>query len=101
MAFKTDAGGGTNQQLSSTALFFMPWDQSDDRANGTWEQFTSFNSMNGSLGLPVVKGVVTRKGCDGRPGSRGQVDRCGKCGGDGKSCLGCDNVVNSGARLSK
>jgi hypothetical protein len=48
-----------------------------------------------------VTAIVQRFGCDGRPGSKGKNDRCGVCGGDGQSCLGCDQVLNSGAVFGK
>ena len=40
-----------------------------------------------------------RKGCDGRPGTVGQLDACGKCQGDNSTCTDCDGVVNGDAIL--
>jgi len=38
----------------------------------------------------------TCKGCDGQPFSGRVKDLCGTCDGDGSSCVGCDGIVNSG-----
>jgi len=35
-------------------------------------------------------------GCDGVPFSGTVKDQCGLCDGDGTSCRGCDGIVNSG-----
>ena len=40
-----------------------------------------------------------RKGCDGQPGTVGQLDACGKCQGDNSTCTDCDGVVNGDAIL--
>ena len=41
-------------------------------------------------------GVQLRMGCDQIAGSLARLDVCDVCGGDGKSCVGCDGVMNSG-----
>eukprot|EP00961_Rhodomonas_salina_P185262 2501576-Rhodomonas_salina.1 len=41
----------------------------------------------------------TCAGCDGEPKSGKTVDTCGVCGGDGSSCTGCDGIANSGLRV--
>ena len=40
-----------------------------------------------------------RKGCDGQPGTVGQLDACGKCQGDNSTCTDCHGVVNGDAIL--
>ena len=36
--------------------------------------------------------VITTLDCKGVRGGSAVIDRCGVCGGDGKSCLGCSDV---------
>ena len=51
------------------------------------------------------KGAATlkqlRKGCDGRPGTVGQLDACGKCQGDNSTCTDCAGVVNGDAIIGR
>ena len=49
----------------------------------------------------VVLGYQTRRGCDHKPGSLGRIDVCGRCGGNGKRCIGCDGQLNSGAKMDQ
>ena len=85
--------------LQEANLLFVAWDGSDGNDLGI--HCYSFPNNTNSLSKKIVKGFMTRLGCDGRPGSKGVVDACGRCGGDGKSCRGCDGVLSSGARLGK
>ena len=41
-----------------------------------------------------------RMGCDQIEGSLARLDACDVCGGDGKTCIGCDGVKNSGKMIN-
>ena len=41
-------------------------------------------------------GFMLKRGCNGIPGSLAKVDKCNVCGGDGRSCVGCDGRPYSG-----
>ena len=41
-------------------------------------------------------GIILRRGCNNKPGSKTVYDTCGVCGGDGTNCIGCDGIKNSG-----
>ncbi|KAK3742747.1 hypothetical protein QZH41_018953, partial [Actinostola sp. cb2023] len=87
----------SNIEASAKArILFAAWDQSDNKTSGVHE-FQFPVSRNASISERLVSAFVSRKGCDGKPGSRGRVDSCGRCGGDGTWCRGCDGVVDSGA----
>lgn len=81
-------------------LLLVAWDQSDQLSNGI-HRFHFPVSKNSSISSKFASAFTARKGCDGKPGSRGKIDACGKCGGDGVWCRGCDNVPHSGAVIGK
>lgn len=43
-----------------------------------------------------ILGIILRRGCNNKPGSKAVYDTCGVCGGDGTDCIGCDGIKNSG-----
>ena len=81
------------------SIFFTVWDGTDGKALGMHHY--DFPNNTNSLSKKIVKGFMTRLGCDGRPGSRGVVDACGRCGGNGRWCRGCDGVTFSGAKMGE
>jgi len=81
-------------------ILFLAWDQSDKLKTGI-HKFTFPVSLNSSLSQKFAAASTQRFGCDGKTGSRGQIDACGKCGGDGIWCRGCDGVAHSGAVIGK
>ena len=83
-----------------TTIYVVAWDQSDNKTTGI-HQFSFPVSQNASISSRIASTYTGRLGCDGKQGSRGRVDVCGKCGGDGKSCRGCDGGLNSGAVLGR
>ena len=90
----------TNQEAALKAkISFLIWDGSDGKSLG--ENYFDFPNNTVSLSRRIVTGFVARLGCDNRPGSKGIYDECGRCGGDGTSCRGCDNVTFSGAVIGK
>ncbi|KAJ8303375.1 LOW QUALITY PROTEIN: hypothetical protein KUTeg_019771 [Tegillarca granosa] len=46
-----------------------------------------------SFSKEVVKLYMSRSGCDGKPGSKLENDRCGECGGS-DTCVDCSGIVN-------
>ena len=91
-----------NVEASQQAkIVFLPWDGSDNATIGLRSVVPRPSKDTAAYGRTSVTAIVQRFGCDGRPGSKGKNDRCGVCGGDGQSCLGCDQVLNSGAVLGK
>ena len=88
------------EALDSAKIVFLAWDLSDRYAPGL-HNITRPSNRTSAYSERAVAAVERRIGCDGRTGSEGKTDRCGVCGGDGKSCLGCDGVLNSGAVFGK
>ena len=43
-----------------------------------------------SISFGYVPLVTEKEGCDGRPGSGKEVDKCGECGGDDSTCKDCN-----------
>ncbi|XP_032231194.2 uncharacterized protein LOC5506859 isoform X1 [Nematostella vectensis] len=87
----------SNVEASEKAqVLFVAWDQTDNKTSGV-HNFTFPPSESSSISKKFVMAFATRNGCDGKPGSRGRVDACGRCGGDGVWCRGCDNIPFSGA----
>lgn len=80
-------------------LQVLAWDQTDKQTCGTY-QHTGANWPD-SMSLRFASGSQLRKSCDGRPGFVLVVDACGDCGGSGRRCRGCDNVINSGAKIGE
>ncbi len=77
-------------------LVFLPWDGSDSATIGR-RNISRPSEDTSAYGKKSVTVIARRLGCDGRAGSKGKKDRCGVCGGNGESCKGCDDVLNSGA----
>jgi hypothetical protein len=90
-----------NLEASQNAkIVFLPWDGSDGATIG-WRNVSRPSEDTSAYGKKSVTVIAQRRGCDGRAGSKGRVDLCGVCGGNGKSCEGCDKVLNSGAIYGK
>lgn len=45
---------------------------------------------------PISVPACDQGSCRDGSGARGELDQCGVCNGDGKSCLGCDRIPDSG-----
>ena len=91
----------SNVEASAKAkIVCLSWDGSDDRTIG-WRNIKRPSEAISAYSKRSVTAIVQRKGCDGRAGSKGRIDRCGICGGDDTSCMGCDGVLNSGAVIGK
>lgn len=88
------------EALGLAKIVFLVWDGSDRRAVGRYN-ITRPSYASSAYSKRSAMAIVQRIGCDGRTGSEGKRDRCGICGGDGMSCLGCDGVLNSGATIGK
>ena len=41
--------------------------------------------------------IQINPGCDGKPGTVGELDACGVCQGDNSTCTDCAGVVNGEA----
>lgn len=81
-------------------IVFLSWDGSDDRTID-WRAVTRPSDAISAYSKRSVTAIVRRRGCDDREGSKGIIDRCGICGGDDRSCVGCDGFMNSGAVIGK
>lgn len=77
-------------------IIFLPFDGTDNAPIGQ-HRISRPSEATSAYGKKSVMAIARRLGCDGRAGSKGKYDRCGDCGGDGLRCVGCDNVVFSGA----
>ena len=69
------------------------------------EQFVNVSHVKEYEFLSKFKDVALlkqlRRGCDGTPGTVGQLDACGVCQGDNRTCTDCAGVVNGHAVLGK
>ena len=89
-----------SEAIQFTTCTFGMWDGSDNKTSGL-HNFKFPTSQNSSLSARTGFFFASREGCDGKPGSGRKYDACGKCGGDGQSCRGCDGVLHSGAKFGK
>ena len=91
----------SNLEASQKArIVFLPSDGSDGTTFGR-RNISRPSEATSAYGKKSVTVIAQRLGCDGRAGSKGRIDLCGVCGGNGKSCEGCDGVLNSGAIYGK
>ena len=58
--------------------------------------FTLSHLITSTAYTQPILGIILRRGCNNKPGSKTVYDTCGVCGGDGTNCIGCDRIKNSG-----
>ena len=89
-------------RLESTkvaSLKFLAWDMTDKKSCGAYN--ISISAVHQDEFLSQFAGaarlIQLRKGCDGKAGTVGQLDACGVCQGDNRTCTDCAGVVNGKA----
>lgn len=70
----------------------------DGREPGVYDK--SIEDSGTSISVKFANLLLLRRGCDNKTDFPAKKDQCGVCRGKDK-CLGCDDVPNSGAKISK
>jgi hypothetical protein len=82
--------------LESASVTFLAWDQTDNKTCGV--HTVNVTKANQEEFLSSFKSAALlkqmREGCDGTPGTVGQIDACGVCEGDNSTCTDCNDQVN-------
>ena len=85
--------------LTKSSLYFLAWDMTNGERCGEHSVNVSLAKNKAFLSNFEDSALLKqlRRGCDGIPGTVGQLDACGVCEGDNRTCTDCAGVVNGKA----